>query len=81
MLAALEILRGDYGGRFVIDIVDVDGDPALQAQYDELVPVLVGHGSAADRELCHYFLDVEAVNAHLAGAGLVRPATHGRVGS
>jgi hypothetical protein len=63
MLAALEALRGEQGvAYFEIDVVDVDADPALEAKYDELVPVLVdGEG----RELCHYFLDAAKVREYL----------------
>ena len=39
------------------DVVDVDADPALVERYDELVPVLVHQ----EREVCHYFLDRDAV--------------------
>ena len=63
MLAALEALRGEPGIAFFdIEVVDVDADPALEAKYDELVPVLVdGEG----RELCHYFLDAARVREYL----------------
>jgi len=60
MLAALEPLRGEFA--FDVTVVDVDSDPALEAKYDELVPVLEAEG----RELCHYFLDTAAVRAYLA---------------
>ena len=63
MLAALEALRGEPGvGFFDIDVVDVDADPALEAKYDELVPVLV---DAEGGELCHYFLDAAKVREYL----------------
>ena len=67
MLAALEALRGEPGVVFFdIDVVDVDADPALEAKYDELVPVLVdGEG----RELCHYFLDTAKVREYLGALG------------
>jgi Glutaredoxin-like domain (DUF836) len=64
MLAALAPLQAEYG--FGIDVVDVDADPVLQAQYDELVPVLLAGG----RQLCHYHLDVAAVVNHLKNTGL-----------
>ena len=44
---------------FTFDVIDVDADPALVERYDELVPVLVHHGC----EVCHYFLDRDAVLA------------------
>ncbi len=67
MLVALEALRGEPGVVFFdIDVVDVDTDPALEAKYDELVPVLVDdHG----RELCHYFLDASKVREYLGALG------------
>jgi thioredoxin reductase (NADPH) len=67
MLAALEDLRGQAGVAFFdIEVLDVDADPALEAKYDELVPVLAdGEG----RELCHYFLDVAKVREYLGALG------------
>jgi thiol-disulfide isomerase/thioredoxin len=59
MLAALEALRGEHD--FDVVVLDVDSDPALEAKYDELVPVLEADG----RELCHYFLDADAVRSFL----------------
>ena len=63
MLAALEALRSEPGMlHFDIEVLDVDADPALEAKYDELVPVLLdGEG----RELCHYFLDAAKVREYL----------------
>lgn len=46
-----------------VNVIDVDACPALEAKYDELVPVLL-HG---DVELCHYFLDTPKVREYLAG--------------
>jgi hypothetical protein len=43
-------------------VLDVDADPALEAKYDELVPVLL-HG---ETELCHYFLDEAKTREYLA---------------
>lgn len=59
MLNALDSLKRDFS--FVITVEDVDADPALEALYDEKVPVLVADGN----ELCHYFLDEAAVRAFL----------------
>ncbi|MFC5475162.1 glutaredoxin family protein [Paraherbaspirillum soli] len=71
MLEALHKLRaadGDGAHRFTVELIDVDADPELLAQYDEMVPVLLGSkdGQAA-MQLCHYFLDVEKVKAFLRG--------------
>jgi len=74
MLAALETMRGEYGGGFMIDVVDVDADAALQARYDELVPVLVAQVTGDVRELCHYVLDAKAVHGYLGEIGLLPAA-------
>jgi len=58
MLAALEAMRCDVAP-FTVEVIDVDADPALEARFDELVPVLFGDLAAP--ELCHYFLDSAAV--------------------
>lgn len=60
MRAGLEALRADYA--FELEVLDVDADPALEARFNELVPVLV----ANDEELCHYFLDEPKVREYLA---------------
>ncbi|MFL6709234.1 MAG: glutaredoxin family protein [Massilia sp.] len=68
MLAALQALAPP-GKMFEVDVIDIDEagiDPALLERFDELVPVLFGADLAAP-ELCHYFLDVAAVQAYLAG--------------
>lgn len=59
MEAALAHLQHEF--RFDLEILDVDSDPALEARFDERVPVLEGAG----KELCHYFLDETAVRAYL----------------
>jgi glutaredoxin len=40
-----------------VNVIDVDSDPGLVEQYGSRVPVLV----AGQQELCHYFLDQQAV--------------------
>ena len=62
MQAALAGLAAEFG--FILDVVDVDGDEALEARYGERVPVLA-HG---ETELCHYFLDRPAVSQYLAAS-------------
>jgi thiol-disulfide isomerase/thioredoxin len=68
MLTALQALSKEFV--FKISVVDVDTDQALTAQYDELVPVLVGSRVGEERviQLCHYFLDVEKVRTFLLGS-------------
>jgi thioredoxin reductase (NADPH) len=58
MLAAL---RSRLGTEFPITIIDVDGDPALKALYDEHVPVLV----AGETEVCRHRLDAARLAAYL----------------
>jgi thioredoxin reductase (NADPH) len=60
MIAALEQFRGRYD--FEIEVVDVDRDPALEERWGDKVPVLLD----GEREICHYFLDVPALEARLA---------------
>jgi predicted ribosome-associated RNA-binding protein Tma20 len=65
MLHALQALQSEY--RFAVEVIDVDADPLLVEQYDELVPVLTGlKGGTGEMKLCHYFLDETAVRAFLA---------------
>jgi hypothetical protein len=66
MRVALAPLAAAAGAR--LDVIDVDSDPALQARYDELVPVLLCDGI----ELCHYWLDEARVRATL-GLGADTP--------
>ena len=63
MEKALGQLATDLGVE--VEVVDVDADAALEARYDELVPVLLHEG----RELCHYFLDVSKVRDYLNEIG------------
>ena len=63
MLEALQALSSEYP--FSIEIIDVDADESLVAQYDELVPVLFGRSNGEAVRLCHYFLDEEKVRAFL----------------
>ncbi|MFT4504975.1 glutaredoxin family protein [Caballeronia sp. 15711] len=49
--AGLEPIAAEFG--VAIEWIDIDTDPALEALYDELVPVLMFDGV----ELCHYRLD------------------------
>ena len=59
MEEALKPLLSGY--QVSLQVLDVDADPELEAKYDELVPVLL----AGKHELCHYFLDVPAVQDYL----------------
>ncbi|TVO53319.1 glutaredoxin family protein [Denitromonas halophila] len=61
MLAAAKSLTDAAGAE--IEVVDVDSDPALEARWGELVPVLL---AIDGQELCHYHLDEAALRAYLA---------------
>jgi hypothetical protein len=43
-------------------VVDVDRHPELEEKWGDKVPVLLD----GDLEICHYFLDVEVVDARLS---------------
>jgi glutaredoxin len=59
MQTALAPLAAEFGA--TVECIDIDADAALQALYDERVPVLMLDGV----ELCHYHLDAAAVRAAL----------------
>lgn len=48
-----------------VDIIYIDDDAALIQAYGSLVPVL----NAGDREICHYFLDVKALQQYISEHG------------
>ena len=60
MLAALRQFQGRYD--FEVDVVDVDRNPVLEEKWGDKVPVLLD----GERELCHYFIDHDVVDARLA---------------
>ncbi|MDR1996372.1 glutaredoxin family protein [Azonexus sp.] len=61
MEVALAPLAEEFAA--TVTVLDVDADPALEARYDEWVPVLL-HG---ETELCRYVLDVAKTREYLAG--------------
>lgn len=64
MLEALQSLSSEYA--FTVEVIDVDTDAALVAQYDELVPVLLGFKSGSQGvQLCNYFFDEAKVRDFL----------------
>ena len=60
MLAGLKQFQGRFD--FEIEVIDIDRHPKLEDKWGDKVPVLLD----GDRELCHYYLDHEAVDARLA---------------
>ena len=61
MIAALRDLQARL--RFRLEVTDVDSDNDLRLRYGERVPVLVAAGG---EEICHYHLDLNALDAYLA---------------
>jgi thiol-disulfide isomerase/thioredoxin len=65
MLEALQALSGEFP--FTVEVIDVDSDEALVAQFDELVPVLYIRRDSGDAvPVCNYFLDENKVRSLLA---------------
>lgn len=60
MIAALQELQARLS--FRLEVVDVDSDDELRMRYGERVPVLVAEGE----EICHYHLDLVALDAYFA---------------
>lgn len=60
LVAALVPHQARWG--FELREVDIDTDPELEERYGTLIPVLTG---ADGREICHYFLDEQALTAYL----------------
>jgi thioredoxin reductase (NADPH) len=62
LLAALEAFRRRVGsGSFEIRVVDIDQHPELEVVYGNKVPVLLD----GNLEICHYFMNEDALTAHL----------------
>jgi thioredoxin reductase (NADPH) len=66
MREALAPLAAAHGATIVER--DVDADPALEARYGDLVPVLIAGDADGGTEICHYRLDHAAALAALRGA-------------
>jgi len=60
LLAGLRLFQARYA--FDIEVIDVDRDPKLEERWGDKVPVLLD----GELEICHYYLDHEAVDARLA---------------
>lgn len=60
MLGELALIPG--AGRFAVEVVDVDSDPAARARYGHKIPVLLFGGSL----VCHGRLDADEVHKALA---------------
>lgn len=65
MLQALQALSGEFP--FNVEVIDVDSDETLVAQFDELVPVLYVRKDSGDAiPVCNYFLDENKIRALLS---------------
>lgn len=64
LLEALQTLSSEYP--FTVEVIDVDTDEELAAQFDELVPVLFGQKDGiGTMQLCNHFLDEVKVREFL----------------
>lgn len=68
MRDAVAPLAAAHGARIVER--DVDADPALEARYGDLVPVLFAGEPGTGVEVCHYVLDRPRALAALSGLPL-----------
>ncbi len=62
MILALRNLQAQVS--FDFQVVDIDSDPELAARYGDKIPVLLS--SFTRQEICHYFLDLAALDDYLA---------------
>ncbi|SEF91648.1 Glutaredoxin-like domain [Nitrosomonas ureae] len=61
MILALQNLQQQLS--FDFKVIDIDSDPDLVARYGEKIPVLIS--SLTNQEICHYFLDLAALDDYL----------------
>ena len=63
----MEKLLPDYvtEAGLTFDVIYIDDDTELEEKYGTLVPVL----KAGEREICHYFLDVKALQQYISEQG------------
>ncbi|MXS79356.1 Glutaredoxin-like domain [Nitrosomonas eutropha] len=67
MIASLGDLQKEF--RFEFVVINIDKDENLTRLYNKRVPVLFA--VKEKKELCHYFLDLEAFNAYLANSNFL----------
>ncbi|MFO7592943.1 MAG: glutaredoxin family protein [Pseudomonadota bacterium] len=58
-----ELLDCELNGAFDLELIDIDSSNNLVERYGHKVPVL---SDSADQEICHYFLDLQALQAYFA---------------
>ncbi|MBV6447417.1 glutaredoxin family protein [Nitrosomonas sp.] len=62
MILALRNLQAQVS--FDFQVIDIDSDPELLARYGDKIPVLLS--PFTHQEICHYFLDLAALDDYLA---------------
>ena len=62
MVLALQNLQEQVS--FDLQVIDIDANPELVALYGERIPVLMS--PTDNQEICHYFLDLAALDDYLA---------------
>ena len=65
MMEALNTFQRRHQLQFDIEVVDIDVNAALEAQYGDKVPVLLDGDEATGEEICHYVLDEVKLSAQL----------------
>ena len=55
MVAQLRALQQVHADKYIVDVIDIDLHPALEAKWGDKVPVLLD----GNVEICHYFLDAD----------------------
>ena len=55
MVAELRALQQVHADKYIVDVIDIDLHPALEAKWGDKVPVLLD----GNVEICHYFLDAD----------------------
>jgi len=58
-----ELLDYTKGRELQLEAIDIDASDVLVERYGHKVPVLT---DADDHEICHYFLDLQALEAYFA---------------
>ncbi len=65
MIVALKNFQAQVS--FEFHVVDIDSDPELIVRYGEKIPVLMS--PLTNQMICHYFLDVAALDDYLGKVG------------
>lgn len=53
------------GSAISVDVIYIDNDRILEQEYGSRIPVL----KAGELEICHYFLDVKALEQYISEVG------------